>query len=232
MLFKHNFETVNAAVVFLGDMGFPYTKEMETIMFLETKGINDHAVIIKMDVETKACPLPLQNKTFKDVYIKYHHVVNWDEKGYVTKTRKFVPSSGESSFGWSGYNCFSVVKFKDIPLYGTMYRDGLNELSKNILSTLEGPFSNEEPPRPIPAHTEHESYAFAGKFKTFKLGDYVTKTRGSQWTGKVVGFYSTELTPEGYAVESGTERGSVQIYPASALTMLKVNNARQEVKTS
>ena len=51
----------------------------------------------------------------------------------------------------------------------------------------------------------------------FKIGDNVRKVRGSQWHGRVVGWYSTELTPEGYAVESDTERGSVQIYPASAL---------------
>ena len=53
--------------------------------------------------------------------------------------------------------------------------------------------------------------------KTFRMGDTVRKVRGSQWHGRVVGQYSTELTPEGYAVESDTERGSVQIYPASAL---------------
>ena len=51
----------------------------------------------------------------------------------------------------------------------------------------------------------------------FKLGDKVRKTKGSQWNGIVVGTYSTTLTPEGYAVESFTEKGSVQIYPASAL---------------
>ena len=51
----------------------------------------------------------------------------------------------------------------------------------------------------------------------FKLGDLVRKTKGSQWSGVVVGTYSTELTPEGYAVESSTEKGSVQIYPAAAL---------------
>lgn len=56
---------------------------------------------------------------------------------------------------------------------------------------------------------------------TFKLGDLVTKTKGSNWTGIVVGTYSTQLTPEGYAVESSTERGSVQIYPAAALTLIK-----------
>ena len=49
------------------------------------------------------------------------------------------------------------------------------------------------------------------------LGTRVTKTKGSQWTGRVVGFYSTSLTPEGYAVESENEPGSVQIYPAGAL---------------
>lgn len=52
----------------------------------------------------------------------------------------------------------------------------------------------------------------------FKLGDRVTKTKGSSWTGRVVGTYSTALTPEGYAVESENEPGSVQIYPAAALT--------------
>lgn len=53
--------------------------------------------------------------------------------------------------------------------------------------------------------------------RTFRMGDKVRKVRGSQWHGRVVGWYSTELTPEGYAVESDRERGSVQIYPASAL---------------
>lgn len=52
---------------------------------------------------------------------------------------------------------------------------------------------------------------------TYAIGDRVTKTKGSRWTGRVVGTYSTDLTPEGYAVESETERGSVQIYPRAAL---------------
>lgn len=52
---------------------------------------------------------------------------------------------------------------------------------------------------------------------TFKMGDRVRKTKGSQWQGQVVGVYSTDLTPEGYAVESEAHRGSVQIYPANAL---------------
>lgn len=51
----------------------------------------------------------------------------------------------------------------------------------------------------------------------FKIGDYVWKISGSEWSGYVVGTYSTELTPEGYCVESKAHKGSVQIYPASAL---------------
>lgn len=51
----------------------------------------------------------------------------------------------------------------------------------------------------------------------FKRGDRVTKISGSSWTGHVRGDYSTSLTPEGYAVESENEPGSVQIYPVSAL---------------
>lgn len=55
----------------------------------------------------------------------------------------------------------------------------------------------------------------------FKRGDRVRKVKGSQWKGVVVGEYSTILTPEGYAVESDTEVGSVQIYPAIALEKMK-----------
>lgn len=60
----------------------------------------------------------------------------------------------------------------------------------------------------------------SGVNKKFQLGDYVTKISGSKWTGQIVGYYSTELTPEGYAVESHFEKGSVQIYPAKALESL------------
>lgn len=48
-------------------------------------------------------------------------------------------------------------------------------------------------------------------------GTLLQKRHGSQWRGRVVGFYSTETTPVGYAIESHFEKGSVQIYPASAL---------------
>lgn len=53
--------------------------------------------------------------------------------------------------------------------------------------------------------------------RKFKIGDRVQKTKGSSWQGRIVGFYSTSLTPVGYAVESEREPGSVQIYPESAL---------------
>lgn len=55
--------------------------------------------------------------------------------------------------------------------------------------------------------------------RAFQIGDRVEKISGSSWRGKVVGTYSTVLTPEGYAVESETETGSVQIYPAKALRL-------------
>lgn len=51
----------------------------------------------------------------------------------------------------------------------------------------------------------------------FKIGDRVRKVKGSQWSGKVVGTYSTELTPEGFCVESESHKNAVQIYPGSAL---------------
>lgn len=56
----------------------------------------------------------------------------------------------------------------------------------------------------------------------FKRGDHVEKISGSRWRGIVVGEYSTSLTPEGYAVESDTETGSVQIYPSKALRLVAV----------
>ena len=64
----------------------------------------------------------------------------------------------------------------------------------------------------------NELYEGGGIMK-FKLGDSVQKISGSQWKGTIVGTYSTEFTPEGYAVESSTEKGSVQIYPAKALEL-------------
>jgi hypothetical protein len=55
---------------------------------------------------------------------------------------------------------------------------------------------------------------------SWRLGVRVRKIKGSSWQGKIVGYYSTELTPNGYAVESEREPGSVQIYPMTALEVV------------
>lgn len=60
----------------------------------------------------------------------------------------------------------------------------------------------------------------------FHLGDVVRKKSGSAWQGAVVGTYSTSLTPEGYAVESDAHSGSVQIYPAAALELVRAAGVR------
>jgi dihydrofolate reductase (trimethoprim resistance protein) len=61
----------------------------------------------------------------------------------------------------------------------------------------------------------------------FKHGDRVRKINGSEWSGKVVGTYSTEQTPEGYAVESEAHKGSVQIYPAKALELCEEESGHE-----
>ena len=55
---------------------------------------------------------------------------------------------------------------------------------------------------------------------TYSLGQKLRKKSGSEWSGTVVGFYSTELTPEGYAIESDKHKGTVQIYPLAALELI------------
>ena len=66
----------------------------------------------------------------------------------------------------------------------------------------------------------------------FARGDLVRKRSGSQWQGRVVGEYSTTLTPEGYAVESEAHAGSVQIYPASALELVEPRKNWPEVMSA
>jgi dihydrofolate reductase (trimethoprim resistance protein) len=51
----------------------------------------------------------------------------------------------------------------------------------------------------------------------YEIGDRLRKKRGWDWIGRVVGWYSTKLTPEGYAIESECHSGSVQNYPVDAL---------------
>jgi hypothetical protein len=49
------------------------------------------------------------------------------------------------------------------------------------------------------------------------MGSRWRKLSGSQWQGRVVGYYTTKLTGEGVAIESELHEGSVQIYPLKAL---------------
>jgi len=68
-----------------------------------------------------------------------------------------------------------------------------------------------------PARDTLAALASAAPARTFQLGAFVHKAKGSSWRGRVVGYYSTSLTPDGVCVESDNEPGSVQIYPAAAL---------------
>jgi dihydrofolate reductase (trimethoprim resistance protein) len=67
---------------------------------------------------------------------------------------------------------------------------------------------------PLSASHDHQKPPFPA---TFGLGERVRKKSGAAWQGRIVGWYSTRLTPEGYAVESEAHAGSVQIYPVAAL---------------
>lgn len=58
----------------------------------------------------------------------------------------------------------------------------------------------------------------------WRMGDRVRKKKGASWHGRVVGFYSTAMTPAGYCVESEREPGSVQLYPEVALELVPEDN--------
>lgn len=51
----------------------------------------------------------------------------------------------------------------------------------------------------------------------FAKGDFVRKKSGTWWEGRVVGTYTTDQNPRGYAVQLDRPFGPVQIYPESAL---------------
>ncbi len=86
-------------------------------------------------------------------------------------------------------------------LYGSSgFNEGLNVEQSNV---AVGASHDHQIQPPFPA--------------TFGLGDRVRKKSGAAWQGRIVGWYSTQLTPEGYAVESEAHPGSVQIYPVAAL---------------
>lgn len=55
--------------------------------------------------------------------------------------------------------------------------------------------------------------------RSFQIGQIVRKKSGSWWEGRVVGYYSTEQTPDGVCVQLDKPMGPVQIYPASALEL-------------
>lgn len=67
----------------------------------------------------------------------------------------------------------------------------------------------------------HPAFPDQNVFWEWPLDTRVRKRSGSSWQGKVVGFYTTHLTPVGYAVESEREPGSVQIYPEAALELVE-----------
>jgi hypothetical protein len=51
----------------------------------------------------------------------------------------------------------------------------------------------------------------------YGYGYLVNKPRGSNWSGHICGWYSTQLTPIGYAVLSDRHENAVQIYPEASL---------------
>lgn len=63
--------------------------------------------------------------------------------------------------------------------------------------------------------------AFELVMSGFDFGERVRKIGGSSWHGHVRGYYVTDRTICGACVESERETGSVQIYPASALEIVK-----------
>jgi hypothetical protein len=92
-------------------------------------------------------------------------------------------------------------------MQGELTASHLKGLAKRIRALIP-------PPPKEPTADEIEAI---NRVPRHKIGDRVHKKSGSSWHGRVVGFYSTTLTPIGYCVESERETGSVQIYPEAAL---------------
>ena len=106
-------------------------------------------------------------------------------------------------------SCLAHARNRRLELHPAIARtpqgpSGLNgRLNVEQSSVAVGASHDQQIERPFPA--------------TFALGERVRKRSGAAWQGRVVGWYSTQLTPEGYAVESEAHPGSVQIYPVAAL---------------
>ena len=73
-------------------------------------------------------------------------------------------------------------------------------------------------------HVEDRNDAVRAAKLPFPLGVRVRKKSGSQWQGRVVGYYSASRTLNGIAVESEREIGNVQVYPAEAFELVPEDN--------
>lgn len=102
---------------------------------------------------------------------------------------------------------------------------GLTALQEAIEGECDGLAISDEQARSILAHVFEALASRPSPNETmerrFEIGHRVTKIKGSSWTGRIVGFYATALTPIGYCVESENEPGSVQIYPEAAIRAMK-----------
>lgn len=74
----------------------------------------------------------------------------------------------------------------------------------------------------VDAYTRAEQKMRIDRLMTLApMGSIWRKKSGSEWSGRVVGYYSTTLTSEGLCIESDKHAGSVQIYPVKALEQVK-----------
>lgn len=122
--------------------------------------------------------------------------------------------------GWAFDIATRVAMVSDEPAQYTSFEP---RISFDRPSVPEGSIRNLRPlyasPHPVTISPEEGVRERAFDNHQWPLGTRVTKTKGSSWTGRVVGYYSTSMTPVGYAVESENEPGSVQIYPLAALSV-------------
>lgn len=100
-----------------------------------------------------------------------------------------------------------ITRLREDLAISLSYRDELVSANEGLGIALSEAEQREKDAR-------REGWAFAE-------GDLVRKKSGSWWEGRVVGTYSTEQTPRGYAVQLDKPNGPVQIYPESALVALQ-----------
>lgn len=128
--------------------------------------------------------------------------------------------AGSSAFAFSA--CFDMIAWRKYgPITALRHRiKALNAIIKQQYNTVrEAQWQRQHFDQTI----DRVMTILMGKTK-FKIGDKVSKLKGSSWSGTIVGFYSTVLTPIGYAVESEDHPGSVQIYPEAALELQPVSS--------